>query len=134
MKLLFICVKNSSRSQMAEALVKLSRANGLEAYSAGIEPGESVHPNAVAVMKEIGCDLSANECKHVSVFKKITFDFVAKMDVADLGDAVKAKWIETWDIPDPAQGDVEHFRLVRDLVADRVEALLERHRDGRQAA
>jgi arsenate reductase len=134
MKLLFICVKNSSRSQMAEALVKLSRANGFEAYSAGIDPGECVHPHAVKVMQEIGYDLSGNECKHVSAFKKITFDFVAKMDVADLGDAVKAKWIETWNVPDPAQGDVEHFRAVRDLLADRVETLLEKHHDGRQAA
>jgi len=133
MKLLF-CVKNSSRSQMAEALVKLSRANRVEPYSAGIEPGESVHPNAVKVMQELGYDLSGHECKHVSANKKITFDFVAKMDVADLGDAVKAKWIETWDVPDPAQGEIEHFREVRDLLADRVEALLERYRDGRQAA
>ena len=134
MKLLFVCVKNSSRSQMAEALVKLSRANGFEPYSAGVQPGECVHPHAAAVMKEIGYDLSGHECKHVSVFSKMTFDFVAKMDVADLGDAVKAKWIETWDVPDPAQGDVVHFRAVRDLLADRVEALLDRYHDGRQAA
>ena len=134
MKLLFVCVKNSSRSQMAEALVKLSRANGFQAYSAGVDPGECVHPHAVTVMREIGYDLSGHECKHLSVYKKMTFDFVAKMDVADLGDAVKAKWIETWDVPDPAQGDVEHFRAVRDLLADRVEALLDRQRDGRQAA
>jgi protein-tyrosine-phosphatase len=56
------------------------------------------------------------------------------MDVADLGDAVNAKWIETWDVPDAAQGDAAHFRAVRDLLTDRIEALLERYSDGRQAA
>ena len=119
---------------MAEALVKLSRSNGFQAFSAGVAPGKCVHPHAVEVMQELGYDLSGHECKHVSAFNKHTFDFVAKMDVADLGDAVKAKWIETWDVPDPAQGDAEHFRAVRDLLADRIEALLERHSDGRQAA
>jgi protein-tyrosine-phosphatase len=56
-KLLFICVKNSSRSQMAEALVKLARAKDVEVQSAGIDPGECVHPNAVKAMKELGYDL-----------------------------------------------------------------------------
>jgi arsenate reductase (thioredoxin) len=69
-KLLFVCVKNSSRSQMAEALVKLSRGNGFQAFSAGVAPGECVHPHAVEVMQELGYDLSGHECKHVSAFNK----------------------------------------------------------------
>lgn len=126
-KLLFICVKNSSRSQMCEALVKLARARGIEVHSAGIEPGEEVHPHAIKAMKELGYDLSKHRCRHVSDFKKITFDFVAKMDVADLGDAVKAKWIEHWNVPDPANGGMREFRKVRDMLAKRVSEVLDGH-------
>lgn len=119
---------------MAEALVKLAAVDGLESCSAGVDPGECVNPHAVVAMKELGYDLSCHECKRLSVFKNETFDFVAKMDVADLGDAVKAKWIETWDVPDPAQGDLEHFREVRDMLAERVEELVEKYGDERETA
>jgi protein-tyrosine-phosphatase len=70
-----------------------------------------------------GYDLTPHRPKHVSEFKSIKFDMVVKMDVPDLGDAVNAKWMENWDIPDPAQDDIEHFRRVRDLIAERVNRL-----------
>jgi arsenate reductase len=109
---------------MAEALMKLRSARRIEAYSAGIDPGEEVNPEAVKAMREVGYDLSGNCCKHVSQFKKIKFDFVAKMDAPDLGNQVKARWIETWDVPDPAQGGIDEFRKVRDLLSAKVERLL----------
>ena len=109
---------------MAEALVRLAAIPGWEAHSAGIEPGTETNPMAVKVMAERGYDLSDHEPRHVSAFHHLKFDVVAKMDAPDIADFVKAKWIENWDVPDPAQGDVKAFRRVRDLleqfIADRI--------------
>jgi protein-tyrosine-phosphatase len=122
-KALFICIKNTSRSPMAEALAR-QRVPGWEVHSAGINPGEAPNPQAVKAMKELGCDISQHKPKHVSEFQKITFDLVAKMDAPDVSDFVKAKWIENWDIPDPANGGIEEFRKVRDLIEKRVRECL----------
>lgn len=108
---------------MAEALLRKSGNGAWEAYSAGIEPGKEANPNAVEVMREVGCDLSAHHPRHVSDLQNITFDFVAKMDVPDIGDLVAAKWMENWDVPDPARGGPEEFRKVRDMLVERVRRL-----------
>jgi arsenate reductase (thioredoxin) len=121
---LFICIKNTSRSPMAEALLRMSGNGEWEVYSAGIEPGKEANPNAVEVMRELGCDLTGHRPKHVSDLQKIDFDFVAKMDVPDVSDMVSAKWMENWDIPDPAKGGVHEFRKVRDLLAERVRRMV----------
>jgi arsenate reductase (thioredoxin) len=123
-RVLFICIKNTSRSPMAEALLRKLGGGEWEAYSAGIEPGEAANPNAVEVMRELGCDLSGHRPRHVSALQKTTFDFVAKMDTPDIGDLVAAKWMENWDIPDPARGGPEEFRKVRDLLAERVRRMV----------
>jgi len=108
---------------MAEAMLRMAGDDMVEAYSAGIRPGKEVNPNAIQVMRELGYDLRGHRPKHVSEFQKITFDLVAKMDVpeSDIADLVSAKWIESWDIPDPAKGGPEEFRKVRDLIGERVE-------------
>ncbi|HEV7476623.1 MAG TPA: low molecular weight phosphatase family protein [Burkholderiales bacterium] len=121
-KVLFICIKNTSRSPMAEALAAML-APGWEVYSAGMHPGKEPNPEAVRAMKELGCDISKHRPKHVSDFQKITFDLVAKMDAPDVSDFVTAKWIENWDVPDPANGGIEEFRKVRDMLAERVRKL-----------
>lgn len=118
-RVLFVCVKNTSRSQMAEALVKM-HFPGVEVHSAGTHPGEKVNPGAIAAMRELGYDLSRHEATHVSVFHHLKFDLVFKMDAPDLSDYVHAKWMENWDIPDPAEGGIEEFRRVRDLLAQRI--------------
>jgi protein-tyrosine-phosphatase len=121
-RVLFVCVKNTSRSQMAEALVKMSLPE-IEVHSAGIHPGEKVNPVAVKAMREVGYDLSSHEAQHVSAFHHLKFDVVFKMDAPDLSDYVKAKWMENWDIPDPAEGGIEEFRRVREMLAQRVKEL-----------
>jgi protein-tyrosine-phosphatase len=119
-KILFVCVKNASRSPMAEALLKMSAGKNLEICSAGIKPGRQVNQQAVKAMREIGYDLSHHQPRHISVFSKIKFDYVAKMDVSDLGDMVTAKWIADWDIPDPAQGGIAEYRKIRRMIADKI--------------
>jgi arsenate reductase len=123
-KVLFVCVKNSSRSPMAEALLKMSAKRGVKVCSAGIKPGRKVNEQAVKAMHEIGYDLSGHECRHISDFSDIKFDYVAKMDVPDLGDMVTAKWIADWDIPDPAQGGIVEYRKIRRLIADKIRSEL----------
>jgi arsenate reductase len=85
---------------------------------------KEANPNAIKVMRELDCDLAGHRPKHVSQLQKIDFDFVAKMDVPDVSDLVSAKWMENWDIPDPARGGVEEFRKVRDLLAERVRRMV----------
>ena len=92
--------------------------------SAGIKPGKEVNEQAVKAMREIGYDLSEHQPTHVSQFSDIRFDYVAKMDVPDLGDMVTAKWIADWDIPDPAQGGIAQYRKIRQLIADKIRAEL----------
>ena len=121
-RILFVCVKNTSRSQMAEALVKMWLPD-FEAYSAGIHPGEKVNPTAAKAMRELGYDLTKHEAQHVSAFHHLTFDAVFKMDAPDLSDYVKTKWMENWEIPDPAEGPIEAFRRVREMLAQCVKEL-----------
>jgi arsenate reductase len=124
MKILFICIKNASRSPMAEALLKMSARRGIQVCSAGIKPGRNVNEQAVKTMREIGCDLSGHKPKHISAFSDIKFDYVAKMDVPDLGDMVTAKWIADWDIPDPAQGGAAEYRKIREIIANKIRSEL----------
>lgn len=98
---------------MAEALLKMSARKDVEVYSASIKPGKEVNEQAAKAMREIGCDFSGHKPRHISAFSNIKFDYVAKMDVPDLGDMVTAKWIVDWDIPDPAQGDAAEYRQIR---------------------
>jgi arsenate reductase (thioredoxin) len=123
-KILFICIKNASRSPMAAAMLKQSAVPGLEVHSAGITPGREVNRTADQAMHEIGIDISGHEPVHFSRFHHLQFDFVAKMDVPDLGDMIDAKWVENWDVPDPAKGGIDEYRKVREMLADRVARLV----------
>lgn len=109
---------------MAEALVRHLRIPGWEAYSAGIEPGSEVNPEAAKAMKELGADISKHRPRHVSDFQHMKFDFVAKMDAPDIANFVHAKWIETWEVPDPAEGGQEEFRKVREMLQTLINARL----------
>ena len=124
MKILFVCIKNASRSPMAEALLKMSAKKKVKVYSAGIKPGKKVHEEVANAMRELGYDLSGHQPRHISAFSDLIFDYVAKMDVPDLGDMVTAKWICDWDIPDPAHGGTAEYRKVRQRITDKIRAEL----------
>ncbi len=109
---------------MAEALLKMSAKRGVKVCSAGIKPGKKVNEEAVKAMREIGCNLSGHEPRHISDFSDIKLDYVAKMDVPDLGDMVTAKWIADWDIPDPAQGGLVEYRKIREMIGNKIRAEL----------
>ena len=77
-KILFLCTKNSVRSQMAEGLMRYFRGEAFDACSAGVDP-RWVHPLAIAVMQEIGIDISKQRSKHVDEFQSIAIDYVVSL-------------------------------------------------------
>ena len=124
-RVLFVCVENSNRSQMAEAFAKIHGGAGVEAYSAGSRPSGKVNPKAVEAMRELGYDLTAHRSKGLAELTDQEFDAVVGMGCGDAGcPAVKAARHEEWDIPDPKEMPPEQFRQVRDLIERKVQALL----------
>src|SRR5436853_5927672 len=123
-RLLFVCVENSNRSQMAEAFARIHGGDKIEAYSAGSRPSGKINPKAIAAMKEIGYDLSTHRSKSLSEIPNIEFDFVATMGCGDACPFVRAKRREDWAIPDPKDMPPEEFRAVRDLIETRVNAAI----------
>jgi arsenate reductase (thioredoxin) len=131
-RVLFICTRNSARSQMAEALVNHDLAGRVEAFSAGTEPAP-VHPLAVAAMKEMGIDISRQRSKPIDEFADEKFDFVITLcDHAAESCPIFFGGVQRihMGFPDPAgvSGNPEEkmaaFRKVRDQIRDRVEEFL----------
>ena len=124
--MLFVCVENSNRSQMAEAFARIHGAGKIEAYSAGSRPSGKINPRAIAAMRELGYDLTTHSSKSLSQIPDIEYDFVATMGCGDECPLVRAKRREDWDIPDPKAMEREQFSAVRDLIAAKVKATLEK--------
>jgi arsenate reductase (thioredoxin) len=122
-RLLFVCVENSNRSQMAEAFARIHGGKQFEAYSAGSRPSGRINPKAIDSMKEIGYDLSQHQSKSLSEIPDIEFDFVATMGCGDACPFVRAKLREDWNIPDPKEMPPEDFRAVRDVIETKVKAV-----------
>jgi protein-tyrosine-phosphatase len=124
-RVLFICVENSNRSQMAEAFARIHGKTGVEAYSAGSQPSGIINPKAMAAMRELGYDLSRQASKPLSEIPDVEYDFVATMGCGDACPAaLRAKRREDWSIPDPRDMSEEEFRQVRDLIESKVRQML----------
>jgi len=123
-RLLFVCIENSNRSQMAQAFARIHGGDQVEAYSAGSRPSGIINPRAIAAMRELGYDLSTHGSKSLSEIPDIEYDFVATMGCGDACPFVRAKQREDWQIPDPKQMEPEDFRGVRDLIERKVRAAL----------
>ena len=121
MKVLFVCVENSCRSQIAEAF---GRKHGAEAYSAGSNPSGQVNPKAVASMKELDYDLGAHRSKGLDELPDVEFDVAVTMGCGDACPNVRARRREDWDIPDPKALAPDEFRKVRDEIGLRVREVL----------
>jgi arsenate reductase len=123
-KLLFVCVENSNRSQMAEAFARIHGGENIEAYSAGSRPSGKINPKAVESMREVDYDLSQHQSKSLSEIPDIEYDFVATMGCGDECPFVRAKQREDWNIPDPKELPADEFRTVRDSIEERIVSLL----------
>jgi protein-tyrosine-phosphatase len=127
-RILFVCVENSNRSQMAEAFARLLGRKEVEAHSAGSRPSGQINPRAVAAMAELGYDLSAHQSKSLADLPSGQWDAVVTMGCGDACPHLPARLREDWAIPDPRALEPEEFRKVRDQVRDQVAGLLSRLR------
>ncbi len=123
-RMLFVCVENANRSQMAEAFARMLGGDAVEAYSAGSRPSGVINPKAVAAMREFGYDLSVHGSKSLDELPAVEFDFVATMGCGDACPLVRAKRRADWAIPDPRDLPSDEFRAVRDLIRTKVQAAL----------
>lgn len=123
-KILFVCVENSCRSQMAEGFARTLGKDIIEAYSAGSHPSGKINPDAVKVMEESGVDISSQGSKGFKDLPVTKFDYVVTMGCQDVCPFVPARWHMEWDIVDPKGKSVYFFRCVRDKIEEKVKSLL----------
>lgn len=122
--LLFVCVENANRSQMAQAFAHLLGGTHVQAWSAGSRPAGRVSPKAIAAMAELGYDLSTHVSKSLHEVPDIEYDLVVTMGCGDACPGVRARRREDWALPDPRDLDGERLHAVRDAIRDRVAAAL----------
>lgn len=123
--ILFVCIENSCRSQMAEGWARHLGRERVKAFSAGSRPSGKVNEGAIAVMKERGIDLSGQASKGFDGLPELAWDYVITMGCGDACPFVPARARMDWDIPDPKDKPIEFFRLVRDEIERRVAQLLD---------
>ena len=123
-KVLFVCVENSCRSQIAEGLARKLGAGVVEPASAGSTPSGKVHPTAVELMKERGIDISAQKSKAIADLPSEGWDYVVTMGCGDACPFVPARAKADWDIPDPKHMPREEFREVIGRIEERVTQLI----------
>jgi arsenate reductase (thioredoxin) len=125
-RVLFVCVENANRSQIAEALARRLGGSWVSAYSAGSRPSGRINPKAVRFMAELGIDLAVHDSKSLEEIAGLDFDAVITMGCGDHCPWVPAKLREDWALPDPRDMDDDGYRAVRDEIGRRVIDLLER--------
>ena len=123
-RVLFVCVENSNRSQMAQAFATILGGENVEAFSAGSRPSGRVNPKAIEAMKELGYDLGTHASKGLDEFNGMPIDAAITMGCGDACPLVQAKQRFDWQIPDPREMPPGEFRQVRDLIREKVRDLL----------
>jgi len=124
MNVLFVCVQNAGRSQMAEALFRLAASGRHEARSAGSNPAVSVHPEVVEVMRELGVNLTGRTPRRLELADAEWADIVVTMGCGDACPVVLGKRYIDWELEDPAGKGLDEVRGIRDEIAARIERLL----------
>jgi arsenate reductase len=120
---LFLCVHNAGRSQMAAAILARDAGDEIVVHSAGSAPGETLNPAVVTVMAELGIDISAERLKKLTDEMALEADVIVTMGCGDSCPVYPGKRYVDWELPDPAGKSVEEVRPIRDEIAARVKAL-----------
>jgi len=123
-KVVFVCIENARRSQMAQGFAEAFGQGTVEVYSAGSRPSSQIDPLVIEVMKEKGIDLTAKRPKGLNDLPPIEMDYLITMGCEETCPAVLSKNILEWDIPDPKGKSIDVFREVRDLIENKVRTLL----------
>lgn len=131
-KVLFVCIENAGRSQMAEAFAKKYGANILEASSAGNKPADRINPVVVEVMKEKGLDISNNKPRLITAKMAKDTDLVVTMGCSAQGICPGPFFVPTidWALEDPKGKPKERVREIRDEIERRIQDLIKRVEQG----
>src|ERR671917_331823 len=123
-RVLFVCLHNAGRSQMSQALFERAAGDRHEADSAGTTPAERVHPEVVAVMRELDVDLDGVQPQKLTDEQAQRADVVVTMGCGDECPYIPGKRYLDWDLPDPSGRPLEEVRQVRDEIQRRVAELV----------
>lgn len=121
---LFVCVHNAGRSQMAAGYLRELGAGRIEVLSAGSEPGDRINPVAVEAMAEEGIDIAGEQPKILTDAAVQESDVVITMGCGDECPFYPGKRYEDWELEDPAGQDIAHVRPIRDEIRNRIEKLV----------
>ncbi len=124
MKIVFVCVENARRSQMAQGFAESFGGESVEVFSAGSRPSSSIDPLVIEVMKERRIDISGQRPKGLNDLPPIEMDYLITMGCEEICAAVAAKKIIEWEIPDPKGKSLDTFRKIRDIIEEKVRTLL----------
>ena len=122
--ILFVCVHNAGRSQMAAGFMRELGGDRVEVLSAGSIPKDSINPIAIEAMKEVGIDIADQQPKILTTEAVLESDAVITMGCGDACPIYPGKRYEDWELQDPAGQNIEFVRGVRDEIKVRVEKLL----------
>jgi len=123
-EVLFVCVHNAGRSQMAAALLDHYGAGRVSVRSAGSAPADELNPDVLEAMAELGLDLARERPKPLTRDAVAAADVVVTMGCGDACPVYPGKRYEDWELDDPAQTDLDGVRRIRDEIAERVRRLL----------
>jgi arsenate reductase len=121
---LFLCVHNAGRSQMAAALLEREVKGAVTVYSAGSAPGEVLNPAVVEALQEIGIDISGNQPKKLTEQMGLDADVIVTMGCGDACPYYPGKRYLDWQLRDPAGESIETVRVIRDDILGRVQVLV----------
>jgi arsenate reductase (thioredoxin) len=123
-EVLFLCVHNAGRSQMAAALLEQAAGSRIVVHSAGSAPGDELNPAVVQAMAELGLDISAEVPKKLTDEMAISVDLIVSMGCGDACPVYPGKRYLDWDLPDPAGRPLAEVRPIRDDIKRRVDELV----------
>lgn len=121
---LFVCVHNAGRSQMAAGFLASLAGDRVEVLSAGTEPKDQINPTAIAAMAEVGIDIANNEPKVLTPEAVKASDFVITMGCGDTCPFFPGRTYRDWPLSDPAGKGIEEVRPIRDEIRNKVEELI----------
>ena len=122
--ILFICIENACRSQMAEAFANIHGQRIVRAYSSGSKPSGKVNDKAILAMQELGYDLTTHYSKSFDDLSDVEFDIIVTIGCGDACPGIKAKQKFEWNIPDPKNMEMQEFLNVRDLIEEKIKILI----------
>lgn len=123
-KVLFVCIENSCRSQMAEGFARQLGKGVIDPFSAGSKPSGKINPTAIELMKEKGIDLTIQQSKKLDDLPQIEWDVVITMGCGDACPFVRTKKRIDWNISDPKNLPMDEFRSIRELIESKVMNLI----------